>query len=177
MSSERWLPVVGYEGFYEVSDHGRVRTVPRRVPCGENRTRSVPPRVLTPGFDGAYYHFTPVREGKQATKKLHHAVLEAFVGLRPQGTETRHLDGDPGNNALSNLCWGTKVENAADRISHGTQVRGEEHHNARATAATVRKIRKLYRQSFSQEEIAARVGLGQSAVSSILTGATWRHVA
>jgi hypothetical protein len=56
--------------------------------------------------------------GRRSTRYVHHLVLEAFVGLCPEGQECRHLDGNPGNNRLGNLAWGTRLENMADRYRH-----------------------------------------------------------
>ncbi|QZE10566.1 hypothetical protein SEA_SCOOBYDOOBYDOO_251 [Mycobacterium phage ScoobyDoobyDoo] len=61
------------------------------------------------------------------TRLVHRLVLEAFVGPCPPGMETRHLDDDPSNNRLSNLCWGTRLENTMDRVQNGI------HNNTRKT--------------------------------------------
>ena len=53
---------------------------------------------------------------------IHQLVLEGFVGKRENGLETRHLDGNPANNQLSNLVWGTRQENQFDRLRHGTLI-------------------------------------------------------
>lgn len=113
MSAERWLPVPGASR-YEVSDHGRVRSL----------VRWTPPRILSPAKSRKGYLtvgiFTDAGGGRPRTARVHHLVLEAFVGPRPPGRETRHLDGDPANNYLSNLQWGTASENQQDVLRHGT---------------------------------------------------------
>lgn len=105
---EEWRPVVGMEGKYEVSDHGRVWSWPRRRPLT---------LVETPL---GYLVVCLSRPPGSTTRKVHRLVLEAFVGPAPEGAETRHLDGDKHNNWLSNLAWGTSLENAADTCAHGT---------------------------------------------------------
>lgn len=63
------------------------------------------------------------RDGRQHKVPVHQLVLAAFEGERPSsGHEGRHLDGNPLNNAPSNLAWGTRTENVADAIKHGTHV-------------------------------------------------------
>lgn len=106
---ERWLPVPGYEGLYEVSDLGAVRG-PR---TGDGRLK---PR---PHKDG-YAKVNLCRGGRQKTFLVHRLVLDAFVGPREPGQECRHLDGDPSNNRLTNLAWGTQSENELDKVRHGT---------------------------------------------------------
>jgi hypothetical protein len=71
----------------------------------------------------------------------HHLVLETFVGPCPTGMECRHLNGDRSDNRLANLCWGTKVENAADRERHGTQPRGSKIPWSRLTEADIPVLR------------------------------------
>jgi hypothetical protein len=63
-------------------------------------------------------------DGKRKHFKIHHLVLTAFVGYRGVGQECRHLDGDPSNNHVGNLAWGTHKENIADSIVSGTRARG-----------------------------------------------------
>lgn len=120
---ERWLPVVGYEGFYEVSDLGRVRSLPRLIVCRNGHTRNWPGKVLSPYIspkDG--YQRTPLSVNGVKTGPLlvHRLVAEAFLGECPEGQEVRHLDGDPGNNVLTNLVYGTHAENMQDMLRHGT---------------------------------------------------------
>ena len=174
---ERWLPVVGYEELYEVSDLGRIRSLSRMAGTrGGPNTRCIPGRVLKPGFDGNYCHFTPCAEGIQRTAKIHATVLDAFVGVCPEGQECRHLDGNKRNNRLANLAWGTKKENAADALRHGTYRRGETCGTAKATTALVKRIRKMRATGLGQQLIADTVGLAQSSISSILRRQTWAHV-
>ena len=105
---ENWKFIPGYEGRYEVSDHGRVR----------NRTKELAQAIMRSG------HLT-VHLGRQ-THYVHRLVLFAFVGVplaNTQRIEARHLDGNPANNNLANLAWGTVVENRADRRRLGEKAK------------------------------------------------------
>jgi hypothetical protein len=115
---ERWLPVPDWEDLYEVSDLGRVRSLPR-ITGGQWRNR--PGQVLKP-YDRAkgYKEVSLMRGGRACKRKVHLLVLAAFVGPRPTGLQTRHLDGNPANNKLGNLIYGTPSENNHDRVRHGT---------------------------------------------------------
>lgn len=104
--TENWRPVRGYEGSYEVSDLGRVRSVrvvlkPMRVPKGHLQV------ALYKSADRTFY-------------KVHCLVLSAFVGPRPEGMEGCHNNGDPQDNRLSNLRWDTRSGNQRDSVEHGT---------------------------------------------------------
>lgn len=126
-SSESWLPIPGLDG-YEASDMGRVRSVDRVihyelptrwgkiVPVKRFRTGQVLALSTHPKTG---YRIVTIR-GKSWT--VHTLILLAFVGPAPADTECRHLDGNNENNYPSNLAWGTRKENTADRIQHGTHV-------------------------------------------------------
>ena len=113
MDTENWKPVAGHEDAYEVSDLGRVRSLPRRVrlvtrQAGET-TRSVPPRVLRPGPTRSGH--VSVAIGKGNSRLVHQLVMEAFAGPRPDGFEVLHLNHEPADNRLVNLKYGTRSEN------------------------------------------------------------------
>lgn len=123
MTEERWLPVVGWEGLYEVSDHGRVRSLPRRAPNpGTGGYRDWPGTVRSQFDHKLGYKMVRLhRDGERKSKYVHALVLEAFVGARPDGGMYGcHNDGDPTNNVVVNLRWGTPSSNQQDAIRHGT---------------------------------------------------------
>ena len=113
---ERWMPVVGYEGLYEVSDLGGVRSLPRL----DRKGRRVKGGLMrTPRHQFGYPMVMLKVDGKAKTRTVHSMILEAFVGPRPEGHHARHLDGNPENSTLSNLAWGTRSENQQDMARHG----------------------------------------------------------
>jgi len=177
--AERWLPVVGFKGFYEVSSLGRVRSVARFVRSRDNRQRPVRARILKSAITANYLVVGLHREGKQTMMRVHVAVLEAFVGPRPPGMVARHYpDRTPTNVAASNLSWASYITNNRDRREHGTEAdnRGERSPNAKLTNAAVRRIRVLARRGVYQRDIAAKVGCSPSNVSRILQGDGWTNV-
>ena len=116
---EKWRVIPGTNGFYEVSDAGRVRSWHRP---GSGKARADTPRVLRPDYSNHGYPGVCLIEagrGKR-TRLIHHLVAEAFIGPRPDGQEVRHIDGNAANPALSNLAYGTSSENAQDSLHHGT---------------------------------------------------------
>ena len=115
VSSEwRWIP--GWEGRYEVSDAGEVRSwintrgVPLKVPQTKRRTKNT----------AGYACVSLSRDGLSRMYNCHSLVMEAFVGPRPAGQEVRHLDGNRLNSHKSNLVYGFPYENQEDRKDHGT---------------------------------------------------------
>ena len=118
---EEWRSVLGYEGAYEVSGHGRVRSLDREFVNAAGRRDRVAGRMMTLSTEvGGYKYIRMTSKNVREHGKVHRLVLEAFVGPRPAGMECRHLDGDPANNHLENLAWGTSKENGEDMTRHGT---------------------------------------------------------
>lgn len=102
MINEEWKPVKGYEGRYEVSNLGRVRSLKRATTNGV---------VLKQTIKHGYMHVCLSKENKPSTKRVHRLVAEAFIA-NPMGKPVvNHIDGDKTNNAASNLEWATNSEN------------------------------------------------------------------
>lgn len=122
---EVWREIEGFEGIYDVSNHGRVR---RHYGAWNNKPYV---KVLKPWPKGPKGHLAvglALGRGRERSVRLvHRLVLAAFVGSCPDGMEVRHLDGNPGNNTVENLAYGTHSENEMDKVLHGT------HRNAAKT--------------------------------------------
>lgn len=117
--NEHWLPVVGYEGFYEVSDHGHVRSLDRFVERRQKGTMLYKGRQLRAAVTRWRLLVVLHRDNKAKTCGVHRLVLEAFVGACPEGMECCHNDGDHTNNNLDNLRWDTHSNNVYDIVRHG----------------------------------------------------------
>jgi hypothetical protein len=104
---------------------------------------------------------------------VHILVLTAFKGLRPfKEAHGRHLDGNPQNNKVDNLAWGTCSQNHYDKIGHGTSVHGEKVHNAKLTWDMIDYIR---RSLLSQNALARKFGVTQSVIWRVVHHKTWRY--
>lgn len=128
-AAEHWRPVVGYEGLYEVSDRGSVRSLKRTIIRSDGRPRTCPGVVLKPAVrpDG-HIQVNLSRGGEYRTRRVHQLVMEAFAGPRPDGMEVCHNDGDPTNNHLFNLRYDTQSENARDVVRHGRNQNANKTH-------------------------------------------------
>lgn len=170
MTTEAWRAAVGYEGRYEVSDLGRVR----RIAHGH----SAKPGQIVGSLTLPYAKVVlSDSDHKRKTWRIHQLVLEAFVGPCPTGLECRHLDGNTHNNNLSNLTWGTRTDNAHDRVVHGTWTHGELHGQARLTDEIVREARRLRSDGQTILSLANQYGVCRQTMSNALRGKTWAHVA
>lgn len=115
--------------------------------------------------------------GRSRVFFVHVLVLLAFKGPRPDGHETRHLNGRRDDNRLSNLAWGTHQENEADRRRHGTVLVGELHGQARFTSDQVLEIRRRLAKGEGPTAIGRAFGVSKTAIAFIRDGKNWRHVA
>ena len=128
--AERWKPVTGYEGIYEVSSHGRVRSVDRTVTRSDGRVHRHKGKLLrTPLSAGGGYPFVKLsNHGKTQVRTVYSLVAETFIGTRPEGMEVCHNDGDRTNNHLDNLRYGTSSDNNLDQLRHGTHTNAAKTH-------------------------------------------------
>lgn len=179
VSVEQWRPVAGWEEYYEVSDHGRVRSkdrvVPHRTRSGGASHRTISGRVLSQtNFRGRYWQVSLKADGIRISAYVHRLVCEAFHGSPPDGKpETAHYDGDGHNNMADNLRWASAFENACDRIRHGTTNRGERSPMSKLTAGAVRLIRK-YSDRARDAEFASLFGTTEHTISCVRLGHSWK---
>lgn len=177
--AEHWREIAGFEGLYEVSDHGRVRGVPRLVdvPASSRspaHVRQVSERILGTARDASGYPQANLwKDGKGSVRRVHALVLEAFVAPRPPGAFCCHRDGSRTNNRADNLYWGSALENHLDAKRHGTFRTGEAHGSARLTNRDVQAMRDLDGK-VPRGLIAQRFGISATHASGILNGRYWR---
>lgn len=153
--------IPGYEGKYSASDDGRIWSVERRL-------------WMKPHISAGGYFIVGV-SGKQ--EHVHALVCSAFHCPRPDGLQTRHLNGCPRDNRASNLAWGTNKENAQDRARHGNDPFGERNGNSKLTEDIVRKIRKEYTESApTYAALGRKYGVGSTAIEKVVKRERWSFV-
>lgn len=169
MEEEIWLPINGFEGLYEISSYGNVKSF-ARVKNGKLMCHAVRPIYK-------YHTIVLTRDGIHFGHYIHTLVLEHFKELRPDGLECLHDDGDPENNYIGNLRWGTHKENVQDSMRHGTfnLMIGENHIHAKLRESDILEIRKLLSDGECQKLIAKKFGICQQQVSRINIGKRWMH--
>lgn len=169
--SEHWLPVVGYEGMYEVSDFGRVRGIDRLRRDGrEMKGVELRPAKLKTGYLAVNLRGP---DGRSKTQYVAHLVAAAFLGPRPSKLLVCHNNGNYTDNRAENLRYDNATGNSLDRNAHGTMRRGESHGMAKLT---LDEVRYVLRSGASQRELARTLGVSQGCIGHIIRRNTWRHV-
>lgn len=170
---EEWRPVVGYEGYYEISSIGRIRSagLGRGIAAG----RIKKPKVVN-GYLATYLR----KNGTRKWFKVHRLVLCAFVGPRPTDKhECNHINGVRDDNRVENLEWVTRYEN----MQHAKNVlksiktrRGEDSCRAKLTEKKVREIRERKSRGETYPALAKCYGVGENAIYRIVKRHKWKHV-
>jgi NUMOD4 motif/HNH endonuclease len=181
---ERWRPIRGFEGYYEVSDQGRVKSLSRMKNGRPGyRPYRIPERILVlvpirTRLDGKSRVVVSLhREDIKRWARVPHLVLEAFKGPRPSPKhESRHLNCDPSDNRAVNLEWGTQQENHADTLQLDHILRGERHPNAKLTTKQIKQIRELRAAGVSGSVICTCFGITHNLVYLIAKRKAWAHV-
>lgn len=170
---EMWKPIRGYEGCYEIGSLGRVKSLARIASNGHILPEKIlKARYMTNGYLAAMLW----KNGSPHTVTVHRLVLEAFVGPRPPGKEALHSDGDRSNASLSNLRWGTKEENLADKKRHGKMTRGIENGSAKFYDGDFERVRDLRTQGVSFRAIQRWLGVSAAHACNFMKGKDRRFV-
>lgn len=162
MNDEIWLPVVGFEKRYLVSNEGRVFSISRQ-------------KVMRP------YHYKKGKGylGVKLNKKqafVHRLVFEAFMHPIPSDKQINHKDGNHINNHVDNLECVTGRENVDHATETGLVNYGETQWKHKFTETEVREIKKRLRNGESQSKIAREYDVIPATINHMKTGRTWRRI-
>ena len=162
MTEEVWRDVKGYEGLYQVSDQGRVKSLERKNSYG----RTVKERILKPAFDGwGYLIVTLCAGGKRKNLMVHRLVCEAFNDNRDEKPEVNHINEIKTDNRACNLEWCTRREN----LNHGKR----SERSAKTLSKPICQYtldEKIVKTWTSLTEVKRQTGFGQSHISQVANG-------
>jgi hypothetical protein len=174
---EIWKDIPGYEGFYQASNYGNIKSLERN----NGRGYRLKEKILKPGIDNiGRLHVNLLRYGIQKSYRVHRLVLMAFIGRCPDGMECMHLDDNPSNNNLENLRWGTHMENQRMIHDHGRanppDFRGGKSPLSKLTQDQVYRIRFLKgKVEYGYwTKLAKAIDISHSTIKNVLSGKTWR---
>lgn len=173
---EIWRDIPGFEGYYQASNYGRVRSVDRVTRAKDNGTRITRGRMCNHKITPAGHHVVPLSvEGKSQWLPVHVLVYLSFKGPRPDGCVVHHIDENKDNNRVDNLVTMSISAHVSFHNSGGkSKVRGERNsHNILSEYQVLEIVELLNNSAMTQEDIAAQYGVAGKTINCINTGASW----
>lgn len=181
MTKEIWKNIIGYEGSYQVSNLGRVKSLARKKSNQYNsfdkKEMILKPRYSTKG----YIHAMLYKDGKSKSFCVHRLVLSAFDRL-PKGKEQcNHINGIKDDNRLENLEWTNNSDNQlhAFRMGLNKPRRGEDNNKSKLTGKQVKEVRKDYKfgvKGFGATILAKKYNVSKQAILKIVRNEHWKHL-
>lgn len=173
LETEEWRDIAGYEGCYQVSNLGRVKSLARQIiinDCVTNKKERILKRRI---HHSGYVHTGLSKNGIERRCVVHRLVLESFLGKCPDNMECNHKNGIRSDNRLSNLEWVTKSQNSI----HSYRVLNRPKNNVKLTPDQVIEIRSAYRSGKAlQKELAEVYGVNDSTISMIVNRKLWADI-
>ena len=176
--SEIWKDIKGYEGLYQVSNRGRVKSLERIVMRKNGRPYSVPELIKARQIDRKGYDRIGLnKNGKKKRFFVHRLVLQAFNSSSDETLEVNHIDGNKLNNNVENLEWVTSSENSIHAFKNNLHNhQGERNTNASITDSEAKEIKKLKGKGLTQKEVGEMFGTTYYVVANIWNRRGWTHV-
>lgn len=164
---EIWMPIVGYEGLYEVSNLGNVKTLARKHRYGMKTDRILIPAVGTSG----YYHVALTKDGVMKTIRVHRIVALSFIP-NPEGLEfVNHKDCVKTNNVVDNLEWCDRSHNMTHAYDNNRMKMDTKY---KLTSLTAKQIRDEGKWG-TYKDISEKYGVCPAAIWCVLKGRTWQR--
>ena len=178
---EIWKDIEGYEGIYQVSSNGNVKSLSRMIlftsKLNKKYERPYGEKTLSPKVDKDGYLLVNLYLNKSPkTHKVHRLVATHFIDNLESKPQVNHIDGMKTNNEVQNLEWVTPKENLAHASLEGLLRVGSSHGNSKLTEKQIIEIFNLSKSGLSQSKIGEMFNVNQNAIWKILNRKTWSHV-
>lgn len=171
---EIWLDIKEFEGCYQISSEGRVRSLDRFVNCNTGK-KFIKGIILKPVKDPNGYAHVSLQNGKiKKTAKIHILVSKHFLKEIENKPEINHIDGNKLNNKLSNLEYCSRKENEEHCYALGLKKTGENRVNAKLTFETAKFIKESY-GTLTAKQLADMFKVSESTVWHCAKGRTWNY--
>jgi hypothetical protein len=174
MEQERWKDIEGYDGLYQISDYGRIKSF--NGGWGKRKTGKL---LSLSKSNNGYYSVGLHLSGIGKTIHISRLVAKYFISNPENKPEVNHIDGIKINNHYTNLEWATASENRihAYKVLHKKAPSGENHCRTRLTNEKVKKIRESYKtKNYTYNQLAQKYDTGYGSIYHILGGRTWKHI-
>lgn len=166
---EQWNSVPDYELYYEVSNKGRIRSLPRKAKTA-NGERTVHGRVMKESVNTSGYSTIRLfKDGRGETVMIHRLVALVFISNPDNKPQVNHKDFNRRNNNADNLEWTTRQENITHAKDAGRHQKGETHHKAKLTTQEILEIVEVFNAGGATTySLAKTYKVDQKLISSIL---------
>lgn len=182
----KFLPVVGWEGMYQVNEVGDVISIPRVITRRNGTRQKFKGGHLKRFLNSAGYcvvRLSDASNGRRLTARVHRLVAEAFLPNPYDKPEVNHMDGDKSNPKLTNLEWVTSHENRQHawdtglrNKSHLPNYKGEEQKNSKLTEQKVVEIRAMRLSGFSFSFLSEKYNVSKRTIGRVVSGKSWSHI-
>lgn len=176
IEKEIWKDIPGYEGYYEVSNLGRVKSV-ERIIINKQRPKKCKAQIMK-SFIVHVYLSVGLRKGEKRMKLVHRLVAQAFIPNPENKATVNHINGDKFDNNVKNLEWATQKENSHHAWKTGLMhpAIGAKNAITKISDDNVRKIRTLYNEGMKMKEISKLLSFTYGSIRGILKANTRKHV-
>lgn len=179
---EIWKDIENFEGMYQVSDMGRIRSLARTKVLSNGRKLTIREKILTGHIDTKGYLQVELRkDGKRNISCIHRLVASAFIENPERKEQVNHKDGNKRNNAVENLEWVTCEENIHHAWKHGlnTASKGQKHPNSILTDEQAKWIKEHYiprDKKYGMSAMARMFGISTCPIYNIIHEKGWKHL-
>lgn len=175
--TEQWKDVIGYEGLYQVSDLGRVKSLRKKVKARTDSFSYKRERILKQAIDKGYLRTCLTHSCKKETTKVHRLVALVFIPNNENKPQVNHKNTIKKDNRLTNLEWNTEKENVNHAYDNNLVplMKGERHGASKLTEKDVLEIRSL-RGVISGVELSKRYDISTSIICAIFKRRIWKHI-
>ena len=182
--TEYWLDILNYEGYYQVSNYGNVRSLDRIIKDKNGRTQTIKGKVLKLRINsGGYYCVGLSKNGNKATFSVHQLIAQAFIPNPENKRTVNHINGIKTDNNLSNLEWATYSENLVHAYDCGLRSPvslesvGQKNYKRKLKPEQVIEIKRLLEAGgLTHKEIATKFNVARSTIAGIKLGRSWRYL-
>lgn len=173
--SENWLPIAAFDGLYEVSDRGRIRSLSCTIVTTKG-LRRMHGRIRKFGLACGYHTIQLGVRGTRHTCLVHRLVAQAFIPNPANKPEVNHLLEPKTNNCVTNLEWATRPENTEHAVANDLVGHGEAKPNHVLIEKEVIELRSLAAQGWLYTELAKRYNIHPVTASDAARRKTWKRV-